>query len=106
MEPSYETISYLALAYLNGGKRGTAIKCLSKIPEWGIVAQTVYKSFISEALKQGDSEKAENLYALVRNRCIPSPELTGLMLMNYGKVKTYRFVQLFHSYRPKELKWD
>lgn len=79
-------MSYLSLAYLNGGKRGTSIKCLSKIPDWGLVAQTIYKYFISEALRQGDSEKAENLYSLVRSRCIPSPELTGLMLMNYGKV--------------------
>ena len=58
MEPSGESFSLLALAYLNGGKRGTAIKCLSKVPEWGQVAQTIYKSFISEALKSGDSEKA------------------------------------------------
>lgn len=79
-------MSYLALAYLNGGRRGTSIKCLSKIPEWGQVAQTIYKSFISEFLKRGDSEKAENLYAVVRSRCLPSPELTGLMLLNYGKV--------------------
>jgi hypothetical protein len=86
VEPSSETLSYLALAYLNGGRRGTSIKCLSKISEWGKVAQTIYKSFISECLKRGESEKAENLYALVRSRCLPSPELTGLMLMNYGKV--------------------
>ena len=74
------------MAYLNGGKRGTAIKCLLKIPEWGQVPQTIYKSFINEALKNGDSEKVENLYSIVKSRCIPSPELTGLMLMNYGKV--------------------
>lgn len=88
MEPSSETLSYLALAYLNGGRRGTSIKCLSKIPQWGQVAQTIYKSFISECLKRGESERAENLYTLVRSRCLPSPELTGLMLMNYGKVRT------------------
>lgn len=86
VEPSYDTLGYLALAYLNGGRRGTSIKCLSKIPEWGQVPQTIYKSFISEYLKRGESEKAENLYAVVRNRCLPSPELTGLILMNYGKV--------------------
>ena len=87
VEPSCETLSYLALAYLNGGRRGTSIKCLAKIPEWGQVAQTIYKSFISECLKRGESEKAENLYDLVKSRCFPSPELTGLILMNYGKVK-------------------
>lgn len=91
VEPSYETLSYLALAYLNGGRRGTSIKCLAKIPEWGQVAQTIYKSFISEYLKTGESAKAENLYALVRSRCLPSPELTGLMLMNYGKVMICNF---------------
>lgn len=88
-------MSYLALAYLNGGKRGTSIKCFSKIPEWGVIAQSVYKYFISEALRQGDSEKAENLYSLVRSRCVPSPELTGLILMNYGKVKASDSFQVF-----------
>lgn len=85
VEPSFETFSLLALAYLNGGKRGTAIKCLAKVPEWGQVAQTIYKSFISEALKAGDSQKAENLFSIVRSRCVPSPELVGMILMNYGK---------------------
>lgn len=91
MEPSYDTLGLLALAYLNGGKRGTAIKCLAKIPEWGKVPQTIYKSFISEALKNGDSEKAENLFAIVKDRCLPSPEISGLILMNYGKVRTWTF---------------
>jgi hypothetical protein len=71
---------------LNGGKRDAAIKCLSKIPEWGITAQTIYNVFISEALNQGDSVKAENLFKIVRGQCLPSPEITGLILMNYGKV--------------------
>ena len=84
MEPSCESFSLLALAYLNGGKRGTAIKCLSKVPEWGQVAQTIYKSFISEALNANDGSKAENLFSIVKSRCIPSPELTGMILMNYG----------------------
>lgn len=81
----------MSLAYLNGGKRGTAIKTLAKVPEWGQVAQTIYKSFISEALKAGDSKKAENLYSLVSSRCNPSPELTGLLLINYGKVQYLKF---------------
>lgn len=85
MVPSHETFSLLALAYLNGGKRGTAIKCLSKVPEWGQVAQTIYKFLISEALKAGDGKKSENLFEIVRSRCLPSPEIIGLILMNYGK---------------------
>ena len=98
MEPSGESFSLLALAYLNGGKRGTAIKCLSKVPEWGQVAQTIYKSFISEALKSGDNEKAENLFSIVKSRCIPSPELTGMILMNYGKTGRVEMgIKLYHE---------
>ena len=85
VEPSLETFSLLALAYLNGGKRGTAIKSLAKLPQWDQVAQSIYKSFISEALKAGDNQKAENLFTIVRSRCHPSPEITGMILMNYGK---------------------
>lgn len=95
VEPSYDTLSYLALAYLNGGKRGTAIKSLAKIPEWGLVPQTIYKSFISEALRKGESVKAENLYEVVKSRCLPSPELSGLILMNYGKVKRLDFMVIY-----------
>lgn len=79
-------MSLLALAYLNGDRRGTSLKVLAKIPEWGQVAQTIYKLLISEALKRGDSTKAENLFEIVKGHCHPSPELIGSMLMNYGKV--------------------
>lgn len=100
-------MSLMALAYLNGGKRGTAVKTLAKIPEWGQIAQTMYKAFISEALKSSDSEKAENLYSLVCSRCHPSPELTGLMLMNYGKVIIAEFqyfiFKLYLQFRLVEL---
>ena len=115
VEPSYETMSCLALAYLNGGRRGTSIKYLTKIPEWGQIAQTIYKSFISEALKRGDSEKAENLFSVVRTKCLPSPEITGLILMNYGKVNGfYSFIYFIYLIffliwffcRLEDSKWD
>lgn len=85
----------LSLSYLNGGRRGTALKVLDKLPEWDQTAQTIYKYLISEALKSGDSVKAENLYAVVLRHCTPSPEITGLMLLNYGKVSTNRIYKLY-----------
>ena len=89
-------MSLLALAYLNGGRRGTSLKVLAKIPEWGQVAQTIYKFFISEELKRGDCKKAENLFEVVRGHCHPSPELIGLMLMNYGKVNLIIHLNFFN----------
>lgn len=79
-------MSALALSYFNGGKRGTALKVLDKLPKWDSTAQTIYKAQISEALKSGDATKAENLFLKVQQHCLPSPELTGMILMSYGKV--------------------
>ena len=75
----------LALAYYNGGRRGSALKVLDMLPTWNATAQTIYKAQISEALKAGDGKKAENLYLKVQQKCLPSPELTGMLLMSYGK---------------------
>lgn len=86
VEPTAECMTALALAYYNGGRRGTALKVLDKLPTWNdAVSQTIYKVQISEALRAGDGKRAENLFLKLQHKCQPSPELTGLMLMNYGK---------------------
>ncbi len=85
VEPSIECMSALALAYYNGNRRGSALKVLDMLPSWNVTAQTIYKAQISEALKAADGKKAENLYLKVQQKCRPSPELTGMLLMSFGK---------------------
>lgn len=77
----------LALAYYNGGKTELALQILDKLPKWNVIPQTMFKHMISTALKADRVDDAWSHFQALRHKCVPSPEITGLMMLNCGKVQ-------------------